>query len=48
MKANRPSKRSRHQTGVGKFVGDGKFLKRLTELLGTGLSFRPKGRPRKR
>jgi putative transposase len=38
----------RKQTRSGKPLGDGEFLKTLSERLGCSLSFRPKGRPRKR
>jgi putative transposase len=37
----------RKQTRLGKPLGDGGFLKTLSENLGRSLSFRPKGRPRK-
>ena len=37
----------RKQTRLGKPLGDGGFLKTLSERLGRSLSFRPKGRPRK-
>jgi putative transposase len=38
----------RKQTRLGKPLGDGEFLKTLSERLGCSLSFRPQGRPRKR
>ena len=38
----------RKQTRSGKPLGDGEFLKTLSERLGRRLSFRPKGRPRKK
>ena len=38
----------RKQTRLGKPLGDGGFLKTLSENLGRSLSFRPKGRPRKK
>ena len=38
----------RKQTRLGKPLGDGEFLKTLSENLGRSLSFRPKGRPRKK
>ena len=38
----------RKQTRLGKPLGDGSFLKILSERLGCSLSFRPKGRPRKK
>ena len=38
----------RKQTRLGKPLGDGEFLKTLSEKLGRSLSFRPKGRPRKK
>ena len=38
----------RKQTRSGKPLGDGGFLKILSEKLGCSLSFRPKGRPRKK
>ena len=38
----------RKQTRLGKPLGDGGFLKTLSERLGCSLNFRPKGRPRKR
>ena len=38
----------RKQTRLGKPLGDGGFLKTLSEKLGRSLSFRPKGRPRKK
>ena len=38
----------RKQTRLGKPLGDGGFLKILSERLGCSLNFRPKGRPRKR
>jgi len=38
----------RKQTRSGKPFGDGGFLKILSEKLGCSLSFRPKGRPRKK
>jgi putative transposase len=38
----------RKQTRSGKPLGDGEFLKTLSERLGCSLSFRPKGRPRKK
>lgn len=37
----------RKQTRLGKPLGDGAFIKTLSEKLGCSLSFRPKGRPRK-
>jgi putative transposase len=36
----------RKQTRLGKPLGDGRFLKTLSEGLGRNLYFRPKGRPR--
>ena len=38
----------RKQTRLGKPFGDGGFLKTLSERLGRSLSFRPRGRPRKK
>jgi putative transposase len=38
----------RKQTRLGKPLGDAGFLKTLSENLGRSLSFRPKGRPRKK
>jgi len=38
----------RKQTRLGKPLGDGGFLNVLSERLGRSLSFRPKGRPRKK
>jgi len=38
----------RKQTRLGKPLGEGKFLKALSERLGRSLDFRPKGRPRKK
>jgi putative transposase len=38
----------RKQTRLGKPLGDGGFLNTLSETLGRSLSFRPRGRPRKR
>jgi putative transposase len=38
----------RKKTRSGKPLGDGGFLKTLSERLGCSLSFRPKGRPRKK
>src|SRR4030067_1544758 len=38
----------RKQTRLGKPLGNGEFLKTLSEKLGRSLSFRPKGRPRKK
>jgi hypothetical protein len=38
----------RKQTRSGKPLGDPEFLTTLSERLGRSLSFRPKGRPRKR
>jgi len=38
----------RNQTRLGKPLGDEGFLESLSERLGYGLSFRPKGRPTKR
>lgn len=40
------SEKIRKQTRSGKPLGDGEFLKTLSEKLGCSLSFRPKGRPR--
>jgi putative transposase len=38
----------RKQTKLGKPLGDGGFLNALSEKLGHSLSFRPRGRPKKR
>ncbi len=38
----------RKQTRLGKPLGDGRFLRTLSENLGRSLLFRPKGRPRKK
>ena len=38
----------RKQTGLGKPLGDEGFVKTLSERIGYGLSFRTKGRPRKK
>ena len=38
----------RKQTRLGKPLGNGSFLNTLSEKLGCSLSFRPKGRPRKK
>jgi hypothetical protein len=38
----------RNHTRLGKPLGDEGFLEILSERLGCSLSFRPKGRPRKR
>ena len=38
----------RKQTMLGKPLGDGDFLRALSESLGCDLSFRPKGRPRRK
>jgi putative transposase len=38
----------RQQTRLGQPLGEGGFLKTLSENLGRSLSFRPKGRPRKK
>jgi len=38
----------RKQTRSGKPLGDGGFLETLSEKMGCSLSFRPKGRPRKK
>jgi putative transposase len=38
----------RKQTRLGKPLGDGEFLKTLSAGLGRSLSFRPRGRPRKK
>ena len=42
------SEEIRKQTRSGKPLGDVGFLKALSEKLGCSLSFRPKGRPRKK
>jgi hypothetical protein len=37
----------RKQTGLGKPLGDGGFVKTLSERIGCRLSFRPRGRPKR-
>jgi len=48
QRGNNSMEEIRKHTRLGKPLGDGEFLNTLAERLGRSLSFKPKGKPRKK